>query len=434
MGKTVWWRNTYLLLLVFVLAFGMFTAIAPLLGFSMRPLSAIIAEQAMSNINFGVSCLGGLVLYLVLLPQRRSELLLVFLGGAVLEGFLISQRLTFIGPRGQLLHLGVGFFPWVLVAILWRIWGHRRQGEHQPAQKALEVLSLVIAMPLMYTCGSSIIRHGLQIYDPMLMAADSAWGTLVSFHVSRVLRATLAGRVFGYIAYFYLALFMLLAQLICYKRSQPENSLLVQPWVVPAWLYIIAAMLGTWSYGYLPAVGTEAYCGTGIYPNGPIPAVISVPHAITAPPALDRNCMPSLHLSWILCAFFAVCRLKKSYLYVGSFLVVAVWLSAFSVGNHWLSDFLASLPFVTLCLALASFGAPWRKRLTAAVCGGLSFLFLVWLYKNQAGWIMNHTALYLWMVCAIDALSWWLCLTILPTPPTKQSSAKRPHPIPEAGT
>ena len=124
--------------------------------------------------------------------------------------------------------------------------------------------------------------------------------------------------------------------------------------------------------------------------------------------------MPSLHLAWILCAYFSVCRLKKCYNYIGSLIVICVLISAFSVGKHWLTDFIVALPFTAMCLGIASGGALKKWRLWSIIAGGGCCFGLMSLYKYKIMWVMEHQIVYLFLVAVIDIASWWLCLTLLP--------------------
>ncbi len=412
--KHNWKRSPYIILLATLFALMAFCEIAPLFSASLVPLHSKLSRLAIENVNYAVAGMSGTLMYFFLLPRRKGEMWFVLAGGAICDACIIAERLNYIGVYGQILHLGLGYYPFALAAMVWRFLQYLRQGDSEEMVHVAEVFACCLAMPVFYASGETLVVKDSKVYDAMLMAADSMFGTQISFWTTRYLNATLAGRLFGYIAYFYLAFFMLMAQMVVYKRSRPEESHLPQPTVVPAWLYIVTALLGVWCYQIYPAVGTENFCGTGIFPNGPIPEINFIPQAKDAPLFLPRNAMPSLHLTWILCAFFSVCRLKKSYCQIWGWAAFCVWLSAFSIGKHWLSDFIVALPFTTMCMGITCTGASWARRLTATIIGGLCCFGLMLLYKYHILWVMDHRFLYLALVAAIDIGSWQLSLSLLP--------------------
>ena len=407
------YRNPYIILLVFV---GLMTAlleIMPLFNSQVKSLHSEIFQYVMINTNVTVSAFGALIIYLCLIDYSRLELWLVLVSGAALDTYLILQRLNYLTVDGQILYVGAGFFPFVLIAVLWHCICKFRENNSADLIKNIEVLALCAAMPLIYMCSGLVVGYDPYVYDSMLFAADSMFGTQVSFWVTRAVYSIKIVLGFNYAVYFYLAMFMLLAQLACYKRASSQSEL-VQPTVIPAWLYICAGVLGALCYRYFPAVGTEVFFGTKIFPDGPIPAVASIPHVIQGPPHYARNAMPSLHLSWILCAYFSVCRLKKIYNYIGICLVFAVLISAFAVGKHWMTDFVVALPFTAMCLGITSGGAEQKWRWLALILGGSSCFGLMSLYKYNIVWVMQHQFIYLLLIFLIDVLAWRLCLQLLP--------------------
>ncbi|MBQ7568039.1 hypothetical protein IJT17_04465, partial [bacterium] len=150
--RSLWWRNPYLLLLALGLAAPLFFEIAPWFTPDVMLLHGSIPMLAMMDVNLAVAAMGSAVLYFCLLPHSRAELLFVVAGGVCADAWLISERLNYIGAYGQLLHIGLGFYPFVLAALLWRLAASWR-GSGEDTLRLAEVLGLCLAMPVLYACG-----------------------------------------------------------------------------------------------------------------------------------------------------------------------------------------------------------------------------------------------------------------------------------------
>jgi hypothetical protein len=73
--------------------------------------------------------------------------------------------------------------------------------------------------------------------------------------------------------------------------------------------------------------------------------------------------MPSLHLAWILTAFWALRRFDSRIRTVGGLLVFLTILSTFNVGHHYLIDLIIAVPFTLCCHGISTFSHPGRNQL-----------------------------------------------------------------------
>ena len=165
------------------------------------------------------------------------------------------------------------------------------------------------------------------------------------------------------------------------------------------------------AYAYFPAVGTEVFCGDS-FPFGPAPDSLSRLYASAFPAGYERNAMPSLHLTWILCAFFSVYNFGAVYRSIWGVLVFLTLISAFSVGCHWMTDFIAALPFTCMIMGISCHRAERRLRIAAGFFGGLCSFGMMYMIKNCIQFIISHPALYFTSAAAAAVLSLFLCVRL----------------------
>ncbi len=383
----------------------------PFIHVSLRYLTLV-------DVNYGVGALAGFIMYLVMLPRRKGELALVLLGGALLDAYLISLRLPLTSWRAQVFHLGIGCFYVCLLAAMWRCVVHIARSESNEAVRCLEFLSLGLTLPILFLFNTGRRpEESSLVYDGLLLAADGLTGTQPSFVISAFLRSNDVLNAFMYFIYFYIAMWMLLAQLLAYLCQRGEISGAGQPLNIPAFTFITATLLGVLTYLYFPAVGTESFCGTGVFPNGPWPDCQSHLEPVMAPGCLPRNAMPSLHLTWILCAYFSVRPLKRKYGFIWLVLSLLTLLSAFSVGCHWTADFVVALPFTAMIMGLTFHRASTFWRLIAVGAGAVASYGIMYAIKEHIQLLLAHPSICVGLAVAIAIGSWLLCLRL--TQPVK---------------
>ena len=157
-------------------------------------------------------------------------------------------------------------------------------------------------------------------------------------------------------------------------------------------------------YTYYPAVGPQSFLGSELFPNGVLPYILPDDVRIVSfPLEQSRNCMPSLHLTWILCAFFSVYNLLRSrYVLLWLVLVLLTLGSAFSVGCHWTTDFFVALPFTAFCLGLIWHRLPKWRRLSLVSFGGLATYGMMFILKYHIAWCVKNAFCYYLLIFSID--------------------------------
>lgn len=383
------YRSPYLLFLPFMLVVGLYVELAPLWMPDRVFLHENILNNAHDTVLFATACLGGTAAYFLLLPLRKGELWLVFVVGGILEALLISHRLQFVGPWGQLLQIGPGLIVGVILAILWRLVSHWRLRDGAQFKRTLEILGLTLAMPFFLTAGTTQLHSDLYVYDPHCYALDSLWGFQPSFVITKPLRSFQAVRVFMYIIYFFLSLWMMLAQVVVFKENEEAH---ISHWrrLVPAIFFALIACFGGLSYEFVPAVGTDVYCGSNLFPNGPWIPPNPDPQPVQAPPIFSRSTIPSLHLGWILSVYYSLYLSRSLYRHIALGLVILTAFSTFSVGSHWLLDLILACPFTVAILALCAVDAPAKLRWLIGSSLAILFCLGVYLLKFHTPLLMAH--------------------------------------------
>lgn len=365
---------------------------------------------------FTVACLSSALACIVLLPENsKQRYVLVFccLFCEILYAFWCRDSYTLVG---HIVFSGpISFLVCLLVIAVFIVRCFSDDREKLP--RILDIAGIALAMPAFYTLNDTRVNNPL-VYDMMQYTADGLLGMQPSFIVTGFLRTHDYLNQLMVFIYYYLPLWMMIPQIICFRRGN-KSILVSNCYGVPAVTYVIAAVLGTMCYRYFPAVGPAVFFGSNVFPYGlcpsmPIESVKAVEFPLfiqysvvkeVSQLAICRNCMPSLHLTYILCAFFYVCNVNRFLNLVYFALSFLTLCSAFSVGGHWATDFLVAVPFVALCL-----GVTWNRTAKClnywlAAFGGLSTFGIMYLLKNHISICAAHAGVYLLGIFAVDFVS-----------------------------
>lgn len=425
MTHTNIWKNAYLWLLALSVLAVISLELLPLLTAKVIPLHVKMCDLACLDVNFCVACMGATLLFLLMFKPKNWELAAILVPGLVLEAVCRMCRPE--SPSMRWTHMwqfGSGLFPFALLFGAWKVYRLGKSGQRDSFIGGLEILGLGLCMPVLYAFSGGVIglRGERYVYDGRLLGSDYAlFGFHPTFGICSFLRHNIACDILMNFTYDFLAMWLLLSQVLVYMQGKIRpNGKLVR--FFPALTFVVVYYLGLHGYFYLPAVGTQAFCGSAVFPDGIAPDPLSVLNPVAAPALLPRNCMPSLHLTWIMCAAVSVCNFGRKYLYIGVSLVALTLLSAISVGCHWISDFLVALPFTVLCLALTCLALPWLTRLVAIVWGAGASWGLMVAIKNYPTMLLSCHGEYASIGAVVIAVSLWLIVLIARNPDASQSS------------
>jgi hypothetical protein len=168
----------------------------------------------------------------------------------------------------------------------------------------------------------------------------------------------------------------------------------------PAMLaFLITGPLGILFYNLFPACGPRALFQQGFpfhtFPMAAAPR-LQLESIVVAGP---RNAIPSLHMAWVLLAWWYSRGLSWwERLIALTFLVLTVF-ATLGTGEHWLVDLIVAFPFALFIQAVAAFSVPRKdgRRLAALLFGLLGTI----------GWLvmLRYGARFFW---TSPAISWTL--------------------------
>ena len=165
--------------------------------------------------------------------------------------------------------------------------------------------------------------------------------------------------------------------------------------------FLITGPVGVIFYNLLPAVG-PIHVFLGQFPWKPIPTE-QVTRLLVEPIAVAglRNCMPSLHMSWVLLAWWYSRGLSVWERGIAMAFVVFTIFATMGTGEHYLIDLIVAFPFVVFLQGLCAISLRWndRRRATGVVYGLLLTL----------GWIgaLRFTLKIFWIS---PVLPWACCI------------------------
>ena len=140
--------------------------------------------------------------------------------------------------------------------------------------------------------------------------------------------------------------------------------------------FLITGPVGVVFYNFLPAVG-PIHIFLSQFPWKPIPAE-QVTRLLVEPIPVEglRNCMPSLHMGWVLLAWWYSRGLSVWERGIAMAFVVFTTFATMGTGEHYLIDLVVAFPFAVFLQGLCALGLRWndRTRITA-VCYGLLLTF-----------------------------------------------------------
>ena len=148
----------------------------------------------------------------------------------------------------------------------------------------------------------------------------------------------------------------------------------------PAMLaFLITGPLGILFYNLFPACGPHALFQQG-FPFHPFP-MDAAPrlHLEAMVVAGPRNAIPSLHMAWVLLAWWYSRGLTWYERLIALIFVVFTIFATLGTGEHWFVDLIVAFPFALLIQAIAAYPLPWKDaRRAAAFLYGL-LCTLAWL-------------------------------------------------------
>lgn len=164
--------------------------------------------------------------------------------------------------------------------------------------------------------------------------------------------------------------------------------------------FLLTGPVGVIFYTICPALG-PAYLFTSRYPWNPLTmdqASRLVLESLAIPGL--RNSMPSLHIAWVLLAWWYAKGLSIWERLIAMCFLVFTAFATLGSGEHYLIDLIVACPFALFIYALSVFHLPWtnRSRISAAVAGlGLTVAWIEVLRFNvKMFWLSPFLP---WLAC-----------------------------------
>jgi PAP2 superfamily len=138
--------------------------------------------------------------------------------------------------------------------------------------------------------------------------------------------------------------------------------------------FLITGPLGILFYNFFPAGGPHNLLPR-YFPFSPLP-VTQVPRIILEAVEIGgaRNAMPSLHMAWVLLAWWYSKGLSWLERGIVMLFVVLTAFSTMGTGEHWFVDLVVAFPFALMVQAICAYSLSWKNdyRVAAFFFGLLS--------------------------------------------------------------
>lgn len=345
-------------------------------------------SEALASIFFACSLASVLVIHLRVSPSGRDVLLVLF--GALLFAAIDFQVLHYKPTFASWLSFaGLSSLATMGVRTIWATGVPRRMLSFAFVPSVLFVTSEYFASTFLQWTASAHPK----ILDLYLYSFDASLGLQIPFLVGQrfvawpwLLRASLL---------FYIGLPIPIAMVYAGRLLRLREKAL------PSYVALLATgPVGVLFYNLFPALG-PVHIFPKIFPLYPLPTPsVSRLHVEPVAIAGTPNAIPSLHLAWMLLAWWYSRGLSWAERSIAfSFLLFTV-LATLGTGEHYFVDLIVAFPFALLMEALCAFSLSWKnKTRLAAGIGGLCLVLGWFAALHYATHFFWTSRLVPWMVC-----------------------------------
>jgi hypothetical protein len=304
-------------------------------------------------------------------PTRKAWLLSA-LAGMALGCYCGPPFARYCGiPAGILPKLVHLFFYWGLGAILSGPFVPFLD-RHIPLSLSLGRLRDMLVPPLFVVLSALFLNAAILLrpvtYDRFLYVFDGSLGFQPGFWAARVLLHIHWLGVVCNTAYYLLPLGLTLAYLVEKKRS-PDSARRA------LWLFLLIGVVGFGCYQVFPVVGSHVVM-QGVFPADE-PRVEPADIKPVVAPVEARNCVPSLHTSWIVALWWIAAPRRRWLRMVVAALLGCALLSTLTF--HYLIDMVVALPFTVALFAFTRRDRVGRDPIWRETIRWSVLLFFGWL-------------------------------------------------------
>jgi hypothetical protein len=352
--------------------------------------SADFYTAAMISAYFAITLLGATIIHFRINPSIRNAALVV-LGTAVFA--LIDFRIQHFRPAivCWLSFAGLSSLAITGVESLWS------EGESRKTHLLAFIPSLLFVVSEYFA--DNMLRWAAtihdKVYDLYLYAFDASLHVQIPFAVGRYFAQHNNFRQIALFAYVGLSVPIAVVYAGQVRRAGMKA-------VPPFLAFIITGPMGFLFYNAVPATG-PIHLFQGNFPWHPIP-IDQVRHLFLEPVVLGgpRNAIPSLHMTWVLLAWWYSRGLSVTERVIALFYLVFVALATLGTGEHYFIDLVVAVPFA---LFMESLFAHDLLILNSARIRGFAFGLLTtcaWLAALRlTPHIFWFTPILPWTLCAI---------------------------------
>jgi hypothetical protein len=305
--------------------------------------SADFYDIAIISAYFAITLIGATIIHLRVQPSRRNV-------GLVALGTLLF---AFIDFRVQ--HFQPAFFGWISFAgisslAIMGIDSVWTDGEERKTNLLAFVPSLLFVTSEYFA--DNMLRWAAtvhdKVYDLYLYAFDASLHVQIPFAVGRYFAQHGTIRQISLLAYIGLSvpIAVVYAGQLCRIGAKALQCFIA---------FVITGPMGILFYNAVPALG-PAHLFTKNFPWHPL-AIEQVRHLFLEPVALDgpRNAIPSLHMAWVLLAWWYSRGLSKTERAIALFYLIFVALATLGTGEHYFIDLVVAVPFALFMESLFAY-------------------------------------------------------------------------------
>ena len=324
-------------------------------------------KSALLSLFFGVTLASVVLIHFRVRPSWQDALCV--LGGAILFTVVDFGLLHFRASlAGIASFLGISSLSILGMRTIWA------EGAEQ------EQMALAFVPALLFVTsdwGSTIVlgwteKANPQVLDLYLFSFDSSLRVQIAFLMGQAYALWPWFKVAGMV--FYIGLPMVIglvyAGQLLRDRARAVSAMLA---------FLITGPVGVIFYNLFPAVG-PIHIFLGQFPWKPIPTE-QVTRLLVEPIAVAglRNCMPSLHMGWVLLAWSYSRGLSIWERGIAMAFLVFTIFATMGIGEHYSIDLVVAFPFAVFLQGVCALGLRWNDRArVAAVVYGL-LLTLGWI-------------------------------------------------------
>jgi PAP2 superfamily len=351
-------------------------------------------RSALLSLFFGVTLASVVLIHFRVRPSWQDVLGVI--GGAAIFTVIDFGFLHFAPSlAGVASYLGISSLSILGLRAIWS-----RGGEQE--QMALAFVPALLFVTSDW--GSTILlrwteKANPQVLDLYLFSFDSSLRVQIAFLMGQAYALWPWFRSAGMV--FYIGLPMVIG-LVYAGQLLRDRTRAVSAMIA----FLITGPVGVIFYNLFPAVG-PIHIFLSQFPWKPIPTE-QVTHLLVEPIAVAglRNCMPSLHMGWVLLAWWYSRGLSVWERGIAMAFVLFTVIATMGIGEHYSIDLVVAFPFAVFLQGLCALGLRWNDRArVAAIVYGL-LLTLGWIgtlrFELKMFWI---SPVIPWTCCILTVAS-----------------------------